>query len=305
MVKTLTFTPKDLARAVAASESSIKRWIDQGKLPASKTAGGHRRIALADAFRFIRETGQQLVDPSALGLTSAEAIDFTNAESVRSEYLRALETGQEPITTSLVSHLHLLDKRIADICDDPMHASFLDIRSRCSHPSEECVVLHRSFANTIRAGQRLRDLEEVPPVDGEKALLADIGYEIDGLPTHLAEVVLTSLGMRCTQMGANVPGEVLTGAITRVRPALLWISASGAQKVDRSHVRRTISEALQLAALQHCRVVLMGDAIPRRQELAEMKQGEYEPTVVASMAELAAFTVGVLGEKVEVRPANG
>lgn len=316
-----TFTPKELAKAVAASESSIKRWIDQGLLRASKTAGGHRRVGLADAFRFIRETGQTLVDPSALGLAAPEAVDFSDPESVRREYLKALEAGDERLTTSLVSHLHLLDVRIADILDDPMYWAFRDVRGRCNHPSAECVVLHRSFANTLRAAGRLRELEEPPTgrrrdesresrverdvssdslvsplssLDSPKALLADVGYDIDGLPTYLAETVLSSLGVRCTQMGGSVPDEVLFGAIERVKPTFLWISAGGAHRIDKSVVRKSVNEAVRLAERYHARVLLMGDAVPKRQELAGGTAG-FEPTYIGSLAELSAFAVGVLG----------
>ncbi len=44
-------TPKQVARAIQVSESSIKRWCDRGTIPAEYTAGGHRRIPLAELVR--------------------------------------------------------------------------------------------------------------------------------------------------------------------------------------------------------------------------------------------------------------
>ena len=37
-------SPKELADAIGVSESSIKRWVDNGEIQATKTSGGHRRI---------------------------------------------------------------------------------------------------------------------------------------------------------------------------------------------------------------------------------------------------------------------
>ena len=293
MVRSQTFTPKEIAAAIGASESSVKRWIDQGRLRAAKTVGGHRRVGLAEVLRFLRESGHALVDPEALGLTAADDLDFADADAVRAAYLKALETGDERTTTGLVTHLHLLDRRVADVCDDPVYSAFRTLRARCDHPSDECVVLHRGFSNSLRALQRLRELTDVPPPDGPKALLADVGYEIDGLPTHLAELVLTAQGVRCTQLGANVPDEVLFGAIDRVGPAFLWLSAGGGAKANRAAVRSTVAAAVHAGEARGVRVVLAGDALPRRAELDRMDGAE--PTLVRSMAELAAFTAGVIG----------
>ena len=60
-------SPKDLAQAIGVSESSIKRWVDNGEIQATKTAGGHRRIPISEAVRFLRETRSGLVNPEAIG----------------------------------------------------------------------------------------------------------------------------------------------------------------------------------------------------------------------------------------------
>lgn len=61
-------SPKDLAEAIGVSESSLRRWADEGRVAVTKTVGGHRRIALGEAVRFIRQSGASLVRPDLLGL---------------------------------------------------------------------------------------------------------------------------------------------------------------------------------------------------------------------------------------------
>ena len=61
-------TPKDLADAIGASESALRRWVDGGRIRMLRTAGGHRRIPLQEAIRFVRQTGATIVRPELLGL---------------------------------------------------------------------------------------------------------------------------------------------------------------------------------------------------------------------------------------------
>ena len=66
-------SPKELADAIGVSESSLKRWADAGRLQVARTEGGHRRIPIAEAVRFIRDTGAVVVRPDLLGLLALHA----------------------------------------------------------------------------------------------------------------------------------------------------------------------------------------------------------------------------------------
>ena len=62
------FSPKQVARALGVSESSLKRWCDRGLIDTRRTGGGHRRISLSGVCRFLREHDQELMQPELLGL---------------------------------------------------------------------------------------------------------------------------------------------------------------------------------------------------------------------------------------------
>src|SRR5687767_8379064 len=61
-------TTREVAEAIGASESSLRRWTNSGSIRTSRTVGGHRRIPLSEAIRFIRETHATVVRPQVLGL---------------------------------------------------------------------------------------------------------------------------------------------------------------------------------------------------------------------------------------------
>ncbi|MEM1062806.1 MAG: helix-turn-helix domain-containing protein [Planctomycetota bacterium] len=281
-----TLSPKDLSRALGVGESSVKRWIDGGQLPAAKTAGGHRRIELVDALRFIRDGRRQVADPSLLGLDIPQGLDLGDADAVRAEYIEALERGDQDETTSIACQLAALGGDVPAVLDDPVWASFRDIRGRCTHPSEECVTLHRSQANCIAAARRLKELATPAADSAPIGLCLDIGYEIDGMGAHLAETVFAHAGFRTHQAGHGVPKEIACGSIVRVKPDVVWLSANGAHQADLKIVEATAQQVATQAARYGSRLIVSGDAMPDRRVFAD------DVTEVASMSEFAAFLAG-------------
>ena len=69
-----SLSPREFASVVGVSESSVKRWVDAGRIPVSRTAGGHRRIQVVDAMHFIRTHRIRLVEPEKLGLDDLAAV---------------------------------------------------------------------------------------------------------------------------------------------------------------------------------------------------------------------------------------
>lgn len=50
----------EAARLLSVGVSSISKWIDEGRLPAGRTPGGHRRIARRDFIEFIHKQGLKI-----------------------------------------------------------------------------------------------------------------------------------------------------------------------------------------------------------------------------------------------------
>ena len=273
-------SPKQVAAAAGVSESTVKRLVDDGSLPAERTAGGHRRIRLRDALAWVRSRGCGRLNPAALAaavpaLEGAGGVDLCDPAAVRRRYAEALEAGEEAVTTGLAVALFVAGAELAEVLEDPIRGRYAGLRGRCDHPSRECLVLHRALANSVAAAGRLRDFvcesprAEPSPGAGPSAggaapavVTADVGYEVDALPVHLAAALAAALGCRATNLGACVPAAVLGGTLERLKPRFLWLSAGGGTRVDAARVAAACAEAAAGCRAVGAALLTHGDAIP-------------------------------------------
>ncbi|MEM9703493.1 MAG: excisionase family DNA-binding protein [Planctomycetota bacterium] len=288
-------SPKQIAAAAGVSESTVKRLVDDGALRAERTAGGHRRIRLSDALAWVRSRGSGSLQPEALApavpaLKRVAGVDLSNRKAVLKRYSAALEAGDEAVTTGLAMASFVAGAELPEVLEEPIYGRFVDLRSRCNHPSRECTTLHRALANSIVAAGRLRDLACEGDGSSKKAkpklgvALADVGYEVDSLPVHLAATVAAAAGYEVTNLGARVPATVLAGTVDRLSPKYLWLSANGGEQADQAEVAAAFKTVAATCRSAGVALLVHGDAVPAPD--ADVYQGA-ETHRIESFAELA------------------
>ncbi len=215
---------KQAADYLSVSESSIKRWVDRGVIRAHKTSGGHRKIAYNDLFEFIQEN-----DPEKFGKKIKAAQSIVIADLVQ-EYKSAMQAGNIFKMVDLLQSNFLVLNGLPGAIDKLIYPAYLSLRADCVHPSEECLVLHRALDQTRKVLTYAKSKLVLPTEQkrSKKCLLVDIGYEVDVLPTYLAEYTLAS-DIQSIQLGFDVPIAVLKGALEREQPDYLWVSAGGSR----------------------------------------------------------------------------
>lgn len=233
-------SPKQVARAIGVSESSLKRWCDQGLIRTVRTAGGHRKMVIAEVLRYVREQDHKLVSPELLDLPPASAHASTGLTQGESRLVDALLAGDELVARQIVFDLYLAKHSQSLIFDEVIAAAFREIGNRWECHDADVYQERRACEIALRVLFDLRRVQLVP----ERKWLAT-GGTIEGdhysLPSAMAELVLRDAGFYATSLGASIPFASLVKAVQETKPKLFWLSVS--------HVCEGLNFVTEFAAL--------------------------------------------------------
>ena len=224
LVMVRTLSTSDFAKALGISESSVRRMTDAGELQIHRTRGGHRRIPVPEAIRYVRETKSRIEKPELFGLTETPSDGST--ESAESHMLAVLRGGHAASVTSLMQSLYAGGMSIAEICDKPVFYAMQQIGNAWPHDKKAIFIEHRAMVLCCRALNQLRLSISEPELEAPQAIGGSMSGDIYLLPTLMASLVLYDLGFNETNLGPNLPLDVLTDCVQDERPALVWLAIS-------------------------------------------------------------------------------
>lgn len=215
-------SPRQAARALGASESSLKRWVDAGELAIRRTAGGHRRIPTAEVVRFARREGLTLQDTVLVGRTAPAP-----GRRLTAAVTRALLGGDGEEVQHLLLRAHLGGMPVAALADGPLRLAMDDIGRLWLDDPEGVAREHHATLLAMRAAETLRGV--LPPLRHGAPVAVGGGPAGDPyqLPSLLASLVLHEAGWRAVDLGADTPDAVLVAAASRHGATLVWRSFTG------------------------------------------------------------------------------
>lgn len=218
-------SPKQLAAAIGASESSLKRWCNKGLLNIVKTAGGHRRIPVQEALRFIRDQNLSVVEPQILGMTATTDRKARRIEGGAERLAAALIANNERGCHAIVFDYFLAGKPVSQIFDEVIALAIRNIGEQW-----ECheVQIYQERSSCQIALRILHDLRSklVSPDSGRVAIGATAEGDQYSLAVTMAELVLRSIGWNSWLLGCSIPIDSMILAIQEHEPALFWLSVS-------------------------------------------------------------------------------
>jgi excisionase family DNA binding protein len=221
----LSVSPKELAQAIGVSESSLKRWADEGVLRAVRTPGGHRRIPVPEAVRFIRDTGSTLIRPDILGFADALPATGEPIEDLSGEVIGALLTDDALGARQLLLGEFLAGRTVAALCDGPMRESMAYVGELWQHREDGVLIEHRATDIWIGVLQAIRSLLPIP---GVAATATGGAPETDPylLPSLMVDTVLAGVGYKTHNLGPETPITTQRLATARYGARLAWRSYS-------------------------------------------------------------------------------
>ena len=233
-------SPKQVARAIGVSESSLKRWCDQGLIETVRTAGGHRKMQTAAVLSFIREHGHPLVSPEVLGLPPASEFAELGLTRGKPRLVDALLVGDEMLARQIVFDLYLARHSISVICDEVLAGAFREIGDRWACHDAEIYQERRGCEICLRTLFEVRKIQR-PPEGNWTATGGTMEGDLYALPSAMVELVLRESGFRATTLGTSIPISSLIRAVQTTKPKLFWLSVS--------HIREGFDFLAEFSAL--------------------------------------------------------
>jgi excisionase family DNA binding protein len=217
-------SPRDVGSAIGVSESTVKRWVDDGRLRVMRTPGGHRRIPLGETVRFIREQRYDIVRPELLGIEPATVETRATPEELAAPLLAALESGNDVQARHLVVGAFLAGAPVAALGDLAVRPALNRIGELWHHGDDGIAVEHHAIQIIAGVLEQVRCLTPPPGPDAPVALGGAPAGDPYLLPSQLAALVLAEAGFRAINLGPDTPRSAFQAALGRYRPRLAWIS---------------------------------------------------------------------------------
>ncbi len=220
-------TTSQAAKALGVHVSTIKRWVDSGVLPATYTAGGHRKILVADILRLHDDQQFPRADLTQLQGQSSRTVQSKSILDMSEELLRAIRAGDGEAIRGVIHGAYQRGCSMAKLADEIIAPTM----HRVGHEwaSDQLSILHEHRGTQYCVGA-LYELQGTLRTQGDMERPVAVGgapeHDHYILPSLLAKMVLLDLGWNAINLGPHTPMEAFEMAVEQFRPQLIWLSSS-------------------------------------------------------------------------------
>ncbi len=214
------------------SESSVKRWCDQGVIRTDRTLGGHRRIPLEFLLEFLESTNRRIINPVAIGTeqlgnpTERVSAKRSNPATMLAQFEQSLLRGSEAECRRMISSWYSANRGIASLADDLLSPAFRAVGQKWKSGDTDIYQERRGSEITLRLILELRRLLPEPNGIAPLAMGGTPSGDQYQLPNHLVEIVFREQGWRTACLGSNIPFSSLLSAARKHMPKIFWLSVS-------------------------------------------------------------------------------
>ncbi len=216
-------TTTEAAEAGAVAPSTIKRWADQGILPFSRTAGGHRRFERFAIERLLRE----------------QTVSVSSGDPAATAWVRCLAGARR----------HEIDGRLLEAkarlgswwrVADELALALAEMGNQWEYGRLTVADEHVASDALARGLARVGDALPIR-LDGPKCLLACAGEDEHTLGLSLAELCLRELGWTPLWLGRRTPVDEVVRLVRGGQVVMVALSASALLR-DEEALRATTDE---------------------------------------------------------------
>jgi excisionase family DNA binding protein len=238
---TATFlSTAQVAEGLGIGVSTVKRWVEDGILPATKTAGGHRKLLLADILEVARRNNLPVRDLARL-TSGGRGARLQDATKLWKNLHQKLLKGDASEVRAIVHGVYRDGMPIETLADELIGPAMHRVGKDWETGSIDVMHEHRA---TQLCSAVLFELKQVLETRANRQRPLAVGAAPEGdqsvLGSLLAQMVLLDAGWDAVNLGPNTPLKSLSLAISELHPKLVWLSISH-RKVDESFRREYVA----------------------------------------------------------------
>lgn len=222
-----------VAEALGVGVSTIKRWVDDGILPAHRTAGGHRKLLLSDVMRLVHDHDFPRLNLGLLQAARPTGVDSTDLPNIAAQFATALLDGDGDLATSLIVNSYRMGVAVDRLADFVIAPALKKIGHEWQENRIDVMHEHRAtqicMASLFELKARL-EYQALP--DRPVAVGGAPEQNQHGLSSLLATLVLLDAGWEVVNLGPNTPLSSFRTALTELGPRLLWLSVNYLTEVE-------------------------------------------------------------------------
>lgn len=221
---------QEVAGLLAVTETTVKRWSDDGLIPCLKSPGGHRKFRLPDLIEFAEKHGYKLSESIMPPVKKEQMESIQFAIHTQNYYKISQLLFDEALhddPEALYRLLHYLSKhnvKLSTLADEILRPLMVRIGDLWVKGKLRVDQEHRASRAVMQAITRLSpQLHKKPPL-GRTAICAcpeGDHHEIGLLSLSFA---LQAEGFDIVLIGSDTPTDVLVTAIRKHKPDLFCLS---------------------------------------------------------------------------------
>lgn len=233
-----TLSTAEVARLFNVTETTVKRWADEGTLKCQKTPGGHRKFLMKHLAEFASVNNYEPLGTLAFmeGDKQAPRIEAAVLErdfSVLAEtFVRKALSPDETDLYHYFSYLYQHHFQLWEIYDLVLSPGMREIGDRWSRGEIGINHEHRASYEVLDALAKLQAQVHRRPPTGHSVICAAIDDELHEIGLRCASYLFESEGWKVHYIGARTPADALVAAVEELRPTVVCLSITNISRRD-------------------------------------------------------------------------
>lgn len=231
MHKTILSTA-EVARLFHVTETTVKRWADEGTLKCQKTPGGHRKFPMRNIVEFVNAhnfepAGTLALDEGDLLAGKIEvAILSRNFDALRGAFIEKALSPDKSDLYRFFSYLYQHHLQLWEIYDLVLAPGMREIGDLWERGEIGICHEHHASNETLDALAKLQAQVLIKPATGDTVICACLDNELHDIGLRCGAYIFEAEGWRVHYLGARTPQDALIASIQEQKPRVVFISAT-------------------------------------------------------------------------------